>query len=857
MEKKKKSFTQWIVPVLTCLVIGAFVLVIVFSNQEPEPEEEFIPYGYVEEEESYSLENDELIFTMDALTTQFTLTKKSTGVIWKSNPDGIDADTLALSVEKKKLKATMSIKYMTVNGVVNTYDNYEYSISRGLYEIEAGEDYIRVNYSVGDLQREYVIPPFCFAERFEEMLSRMDAADAKKIKNNYKLYDLENLGKKDNKEELLELYPMLSEGPAYIMRENTKEFMLGIMESAFEGIGYTYEEYEADLENFTSTSSSNKPSFNVSVIYRLEGNDLVAEVPMEAVEYRKDYPIVGITILPYYAAAGISDNGFIMVPEGGGALINFNSGKLSQNSYYTNLYGWNYAMERTSVVGETHAEFSMFGMCYTDTSSSVLCLIDQGAEDASISADIAGRYHSFNYANCEFTILHSKGYAVSTKTIVPVYVFESEMPTGSVTMRYRHIDTCDYVEIAESYREFIIQKGTNLEKTDSDSVPVVVEILGAVDKTQQVFGVPKSVPLALTTYKEAEQILSELYESGFSNLSVKLSGWVNGGIRQQLLTRIKPISSLGGEKALSSMTKTAKALGINLYLDGYIDFTFNNKLFDGFNMFQDSARFTDDTRVKLYSYSTVWYGQETYNDPYFLLNQNNRTANLVQLINAAVKYDTAGISLRDEGKYLSADYNEESILTRADSAKLLQSEFQELKEQGISTMISRGNDYAAWYADVITDMNLEGNRYTILDNTVPIYQMALHGYVDYTGESLNLEKDYQRALLNAAETGAGLKFTFMKEPMSTLQDTLYSQYYGADYDQWFPIAQEIYDRYNREMSDIFTSEITGYRNLTNFVKETTYSNGTVVYVNYGEDDYTDGTLTVPAKDYTVKKGNEQ
>lgn len=39
-----------------------------------------------------------------------------------------------------------------------------------------------------------------------------------------------------------------------------------------------------------------------------------------------------------------------------------------------------------------------------------------------------------------------------------------------------------------------------------------IEILGAVDKIKQVFGVPVSKPLKLTTYNEALDIISGLYE---------------------------------------------------------------------------------------------------------------------------------------------------------------------------------------------------------------------------------------------------------------------------------------------------------------------------------------------------------
>ena len=99
-------------------------------------------------------------------------------------------------------------------------------------------------------------------------------------------------------------------------------------------------------------------------------------------------------------------------------------------------------------------------------------------------------------------------------------------------------------------------------------------------------------------------------------------------------------------------------------------------------------------------------------------------------------------------------------------------------------MINMGNDYAVAYADMVTNMDLEGTEYSIIDKKIPFYQLAIHGYVNYTGEALNLTQNTQNELLNSAEYGAGLAFTFMKESAFELQNTLYTEYFGADYSAW-------------------------------------------------------------------------
>lgn len=93
---------------------------------------------------------------------------------------------------------------------------------------------------------------------------------------------------------------------------------------------------------------------------------------------------------------------------------------------------------------------------------------------------------------------------------------------------------------------------------DDTETPVALEIIGAVDKVKQVFGVPVSSPLELTTYKEAQEMVEELYGEGLSNMSVKLSGWMNGGVQQKMLDSVNLISDLGSKKDLQNMIDSAE-----------------------------------------------------------------------------------------------------------------------------------------------------------------------------------------------------------------------------------------------------------------------------------------------------------
>ena len=95
-------------------------------------------------------------------------------------------------------------------------------------------------------------------------------------------------------------------------------------------------------------------------------------------------------------------------------------------------------------------------------------------------------------------------------------------------------------------------------------------------------------------------MLLDLYNSGLTNMSVKLSGWANGGVEQKVLNRVNVIRSLGGKKDLNSLIATAKENNIDIYLNGITNYAFNSTIFNGFNVFSEAARFVSRKKAELF-----------------------------------------------------------------------------------------------------------------------------------------------------------------------------------------------------------------------------------------------------------------
>lgn len=854
----KKELKAMIFPTVILAIIVGFC-VFVMTYQAANVEEEIIEvHAYDGDGKDIEIENEYLKVIFNSTTTNIDVVNKKTGKIWHSVPDGVAEDTIAINEEKNKLQSSLILDYSTENGLETYLDSWSFSAENGIYQVESGEDYVTVNYSLGKVQKEFVIPPVMLKDRFLELTGMMDVTSSENVKQFYKKIDINDLGKKDNKEELLEKFPDLANSVCYILREKAsanadpmKETAKKSLQKCFEEVGYTYEEYLVDKERDLSENVNSNPVFNVSVTYRLDGQDLIVEVPLASIESKTQYPVYTLNLLPYFGAGGKNDDGYILLPEGGGSIINFNNGKISQSTYYANIFGWDMALKRIDLVHSTLASMNVYGIS-DKKNDSFICILEDGASYASIRADISGKTNSYNYVSAEYSIKPREKYDLGEQSNAEMYVYLENLPQDeSLVKRYRFVDSSDYVKMAEAYRDYLIEKYPGeFEKRDDSSTPVLMEVVGAVDKVKQIVGVPVSRPLPLTTYSETADLMKEIKDSGIDNLSVKYTGWANGGVKQHYMKRAKRVWALGSNKDLKNLSDTASSLGVDLYLDGMTDYEYRSNIFDGFFSFRDAAKFLSRQKAELVEYSDVTFASRDDWGNHYLLHGDNIINQANVLVDKTQSLGT-GVSFQNIGKELSSDFYRKDYTSRDEQMDMQVDVLKASSDSGQKIMINEGNSYAVPYADFISNMDLRGSEYTIIDECVPFYQIALHGYKNYSGYPINTCGDTDSAVLYAAEYGAGLSFSVMKESTFTLQKTLYTEYYASDYDEWSGKIMDIYTRFNNELGHTYNQEIVAHKNLTPSVSVTEYEDGTKVYVNYAYTGYSGNGVNVPSRDYLV------
>lgn len=608
-----------------------------------------------------------------------------------------------------------------------------------------------------------------------------------------------------------------------------------------------------------------------SVLYQLTEDGFTVTIPFEDFtepiyegrtakdkEYVSYWGIRDISVLPYFKAAGPEEEGYIMIPDGSGALINFNNQKSSYGAYSQEVYGRDPALPLTQV-GATVKSVTMpvFGASFGD--HGYFAIAESGEASAVINAMTSGSETSYNNAYVTF---HYRQTMTASRTVASAYgtnntlgttvTVDNNAATPYYRIRYCLLDetSADYVGMAECYRDYLVSNGL-LKKESANDSPLYLTLYGGIEDTDYFLGIPYQSVTKLTTYKEAKEILEELFLGGVDQMAVRYCGWQKEGLEAVIPAKIKFESKLGGKNDFNALMDYGSNNGIRIFPDlDYLNFYQSG---NGYSIHKDAVlAATNDTSYQ-YTYNlNTGAKQDTHR--WQLLSPRLSSEAFSKLLSGKGNLDTDNISLGAVGSMVYSDFNTRSLMHRDDTVSIWSDMVQNAADSFEGVMVETGNIYAAMYADYIINVTSESTHFDLADDSVPFYQITLHGYVSYGTEPINLTADPGKAFLKALETGSNLNFSLIYGDTYELVETRYNSLYNAGYHDWKDTIQEYYSAAKTVLSVVAGSEITGHTQVADNVYRTEYGEAGVVYVNYGKRDVTVEGITVAAGGYVFLEG---
>ncbi len=791
-------------------------------------------------------ESENRALLLNEETLQLRLVDNPTGKTWDSCVmNGRQGNKTVKNVQKSALLATFISNAQ--NATTTTFDSYSKSLQTGTYTWELIENGVEIDFTIGD--DTFIIDDLPKAIRADKYTALREGAgweskDLKKFQENYRAVKIE--GKEQE----------------YMIRVKDDSLSALLIKQLHELIFTSGIYTEADMDEDNAAMNYERtylPELAVVMRFTLDGDDLLVTIPCDEIAFTQGNEITSLEVLPYFLSADTGQEGYILIPDGCGALIYLNNQKAAATAYTMQVYGRDALINASTYVSPRQdVALPVFGLKRTD--SAMLAIIEQGAEIAGIYANISGRSDEFNRTDVSFTLRDIENVSLAGNESVTSPRYCDDVYQGDIVMRYKWLtdEKDDYLKMAQVYRQYLMDTGRLISREKEENAPFFLEILGAVRKDAFFLGIPYSSSVQATTISQAGEIYQAVRDAGIQNIRMIYSGLFAGGIKNASLTRLSLDGGMGSEKELAQLAALLRENSDTLYPGVYWGRVYSRR---GFNALTQASRKHDGDPAQAYTFGEpVLKHSRTdhpgyYISPYYLPDYTDNALNNLK------RLGLDGLNLFDLGNTPVGDFKRRQNISRLSALSVYENALETIGGQ-YELLLDAPLLYALRYADGAANLPASDNGFAITDASIPFLQWVLDGSMAYSSSSWNLESylGMETHLLWAMESGSCPRFTFCWQDPSVFahtEDMDYMAYFSAQYRDYLEAASDLYGQYDAFYQQVRLARPVQHHILSGTLRSVVYDNGVTLYVNYGKTDGLADGLTVPALGYLIREGEAQ
>lgn len=526
-----------------------------------------------------------------------------------------------------------------------------------------------------------------------------------------------------------------------------------------------------------------------------------------------------VSIYPFFGAAKKElIPGYIMVPDGVGALFRFDQFEDFTSPYQKPFYGRDFAIstfvDETSITGDDlNLTANTYGLIHGINQQGYLNILKEGQAYATLTVYPADVITDFFFAYTTFTYRSSYRQPLNQSQTNSVLRVQEETNPFDIHMDYQLLsnEQANYVGMAQTYQEYLIQR-ENLELNLDAHQPLHLDIL--MQDNERAF-IGRNTFLMTT----AKDILNMIESFDDDMLYLTLRGTSDHGYSGASLD-IFPLSSDLGSKEDWESIFTKQNVSIYLYLEPlklYTNGRFHSQLEIARGRHLLSYRFSDD------------YGSYDYVNPY------NYEAYLESKIEAIKAFGFDGVAFENLGNTIYGSFGD-SPFTRGEMLDLT-------KPLVSHQTVYQGYDFA-FGSDALFQMPLTHSQHAKMTDTVPFITYALAGYQDVFGPYHNYFGNTSNMLLKMIDFHVSPSFQITQESPYRLLNSPNQTWFSTRFSIW---ENEIH-RQKNVIYDVL-SDVQGETIINRLIPEigisiVTYSSGNKIIINYTNEDYTYEDVTV-------------
>lgn len=584
----------------------------------------------------------------------------------------------------------------------------------------------------------------------------------------------------------------------------------------------------------------------IPVEYLLTDNGFKAVVCVDEIKEGKEYSIVAIHLLPSFAAADWNDEGYMLVPDGSGALIGYNCG-MDSNQYRVSIYGEELAtvVVQKKLLNET-VRMPVFGSYSSKDNKAFVGIITSGDSSAELMAlsgnstcgyNMIGSILKYRFYDSD-TLLSQKN---TSQLIYRLSAQKYSLKDYAVEYRLLSGDKSGYMGMAEAYRDYLVNdKG--LKQISSEGL-LNVDVYGAFETVGNFLGLKYKKLVSMTSYSEVTKLVDELEKSGIDDVNLRYIGWSNDGIfNLSQMKKVKLLRVLGGKSDWKNMLSDLSETDTGITFDA--DLLLLRK---GGSSLLTSSVF--NKKMAQYQYMPSVHSTKLNVDSWYLLSSGRITASADSYLKSLISNKISDVSLSTLTNTLYSDFNTKHGVYRTEVASDVEEILKAYSEKGIKVSGETANAYAIPYLSKIYKTPVKSSGYKIFTKEIPFYQIVLHAYVPMTVDAAQADYYDDYNFLKAVETGSELLFNGVYGDSVVFKDSLQENLYSSSLELWKDNAARQYKLYSELYNEVSELPITDHCDVAENVTKTVFGNSVTVYVNYSDSDVVLGGVTIPAKSF--------
>ena len=574
---------------------------------------------------------------------------------------------------------------------------------------------------------------------------------------------------------------------------------------------------------FETTYTFDEDQLEVKLKVSLADGKLTAECDTTEIQEKGTFRVVRIAILPYFGSGGEDSDGYLVIPDGSGALIRFNNGKGSTDRFSMRIYGDDPSLAEEMKRNITsRLAFPIFGISRNKTG--LLAVVTESAASANLNAQVAGQRNPVNTAYADFiirikdTVVVGESAATQTKQVIKYDMIRSL--EQKLAVDYYPLDggKFSYSDIAEKYRTVLIGQGAATISEES-GIALSAEFFGGIHTQKTFLGIPYKGFEVLTSVDDVQNIKSDLAQNKIDKFSFMFSYWNKQELNGTIQTKVSPDRRLG---ILDEMYYS------------YSPFSITKSSFRFIRFFHSAKRLSREP-VLLYEYKRSTNYRDASILPGYLPEMSKLIESAQAFISSMNRSEINKIYLSDIGNVLYTDFDVRNYMSRDELAASVESV---LGNMNAEIIMEHPNAYALKYADGVVGIPFSHSRYDVEDEAIPFYQLVVSGLLPYASEAVNLSGDPDAMILKCLETGSDPHFVLTAAESSVIKETPLNRLYGADYERWKNFITSAFSELRTAFNEIGSRTIVSHELLEPGVTKSTYANGGSVIIDHIAGSYT-------------------